>query len=57
MSRALLVGVAAIVSFAVGAPVHAEQAPHPGGYDQHVELVAYNPLNVVRITGTPTNST
>lgn len=35
----------------------AEQAPKPGGFDPRVQLVAYNPLNVVRIVGCPTNST
>ena len=35
----------------------AEQAPKPGGFDPRVQLVAYNPLDVVRIVGCPTNST
>ncbi|CAO3441208.1 TrbG/VirB9 family P-type conjugative transfer protein [Azospirillum endophyticum] len=40
-----------------GGPAWAEQAPQPGGFDPRVQLVAYNPLNVVRIVGCPTNST
>ncbi|PWC40984.1 hypothetical protein TSO352_00435 [Azospirillum sp. TSO35-2] len=39
------------------AAAQAEQAPHPGGFDPRVQLVAYNALNVVRIVGCPTNST
>lgn len=35
----------------------AEQAPRSGGFDPRVQLVAYNPLDVVRIVGSPTNST
>ena len=38
-------------------PVPAEQAPHPGGYDEHVEIVPYNPLNVVLVHGSTTSST
>ena len=38
-------------------PARAEQAPRPGGFDPRVQLVAYNPLDVVRIVGCPTNST
>lgn len=37
--------------------VRAEQVPKPGGFDPRVQLVAYNPLDVVRIVGCPTNST
>lgn len=48
----LLVGVI----LAAGA-VRAEQVPKPGGFDPRVQLVAYNPLDVVRIVGCPTNST
>jgi type IV secretion system protein VirB9 len=55
MNRTLLAGAA--VTALLASPLYAEQRPHSGGYDQHVELVAYNPLNVVRITGSPTNST
>lgn len=39
------------------AAASAEQAPRPGGFDPRVQLVAYNPLDVVRIVGSPTNST
>lgn len=35
----------------------AEQAPRSAGFDRRVQLVAYNPLDVVRIVGCPTNST
>lgn len=35
----------------------AEQAPRSSGFDPRVQLVAYNPLDVVRIVGSPTNST
>lgn len=35
----------------------AEQAPKSAGFDPRVQLVAYNPLDVVRIVGCPTNST
>ena len=48
----LLVGAV----FAAGA-ASAEQAPKSGGFDPRVQLVAYNPLDVVRIVGSPTNST
>jgi type IV secretion system protein VirB9 len=35
----------------------AEQTPRSAGYDPHVQIVAYNPLNVVRIVGSPKSST
>lgn len=52
----------AVAGLLVGAVIaagaaRAEQAPKPGGFDPRVQLVAYNPLNVVRIVGCPTNST
>jgi len=56
MTRTLLAG-AGLVAVLLASPASAEQTPHSGGFDPHVELVAYNPLNVVRITGSPTNST
>ena len=37
--------------------VNAELAPRAGGFDARVRVVAYNPLNVVRVLGSPTNST
>ncbi|HYH37638.1 MAG TPA: TrbG/VirB9 family P-type conjugative transfer protein [Azospirillum sp.] len=39
------------------APAAAEQAPRPGGHDPRVQVVAHNPLDVVRIVGCPTTST
>ena len=51
-AASLLVGAI----FAAGA-VRAAQAPKSGGFDPRVQLVAYNPLDVVRIVGCPTNST
>ena len=48
-------GVAAVLAFT--SPVFAEQNPRSGGFDPHVQVVAYNPMNVVRVVGTPTNST
>lgn len=56
MTRTLLAG-AGLVAVLLASPAMAEQTPRSGGYDAHVQLVAYNPLNVVRITGSPTNST
>jgi type IV secretion system protein VirB9 len=56
MNRPLVAtGIAAILSFAL--PAFAEQTPRSGGFDPHVQLVAYNPMNVVRVVGSPTNST
>lgn len=57
MSRTLLSGVAVAAALVVTCPGYAEQSPRPGGYDPHVHLVAYNRMNVVRIVGSPTNST
>jgi len=55
VKRILLVGVSVAVLWT--GSLYAEQFPRSGGYDQHIKLVAYNPLNVVRVTGSPTNST
>jgi len=57
MKRTLLAGAGVVAALVMAHPAFAEQTPHSGGYDPHIELVAYNPLNVVRITGSPTNST
>ena len=46
------VGLAILAGYA-----HAELAPHSAGFDPHIQQVAYNPLNVVRLVGNPTNST
>jgi len=56
MTRTLLAG-AGLAAVLLASPVLAEQTPYSGGYDQHVKLVAYNPLNVVQIMSSPTNST
>ncbi len=56
MRHTLFAG-AAMVAAMLATPALAEQSPHSGGYDPHVALVAYNPLNVVRVVGSPTNST
>jgi type IV secretion system protein VirB9 len=55
MTRIMLAAV-----FAAGfasAPGMAEQNPRSGGFDARVQVVAYNPLNVVRIVGSPNTST
>lgn len=46
-----------LLTFAVVTPTHAELVPYSGGADGRVQTVAYNPMNVVRIVGSPTNST
>ncbi|MBP2300916.1 TrbG/VirB9 family P-type conjugative transfer protein [Azospirillum picis] len=51
-----LTGLALAAALLAG-PVRAEQAPRPGQDDPRVGSVAYNPLNVVRIVGSPTSST
>lgn len=56
MSRIIVAGAAAVAAL-LAMPAFAEQNPHSGGYDPHVELVAYNRLNVVRVVGSLTNST
>jgi type IV secretion system protein VirB9 len=47
----------ALAAVLVVGPVRAELAPRAGGFDARVQLVAYNPLNVVRVVGSPTHST
>lgn len=56
MSRPAVI-CAALIAALVGLPAHAEQKPNSAGYDPHVQVVAYNPLNVVRMVGSPKNST
>jgi type IV secretion system protein VirB9 len=46
-----------IVFAILSSGVQAELAPRSAGFDSHVQQVAYNPLNVVRLVGNPTNST
>jgi type IV secretion system protein VirB9 len=41
----------------VASTAYAEQTPQTGDYDPHVQVVAYNPMNVVRLIGSPTYST
>jgi len=48
---------AALAAALLAAPAAAEQAPRPGGHDPRVQVVAHNPLDVVRIVGCPTTST
>lgn len=48
---------AALVASLVAGPISAEQRPRSAGFDPRVRVVAYNPLNVVRIVGSPGNST
>ena len=58
--RLMFLGVTCLVlgmATLLGLPVWAEQSPRPGGYDEHIELVAYNPLNVVVVHASPTSST
>ena len=55
MNRPLVAAVLAAVL--ASAPAFAEQTPRSGGYDARVQTVPYNPMNVVRIVGSPTNST
>lgn len=56
MSRALFAG-SALVAALLASPAGAELAPRSAGYDPNVQRVNYNPLNVVRVVGSPTNST
>lgn len=56
MRRSLAIGVA-MLAIILDGPALAEQTPQSAGYDPHVQLVPYNPLNVVRIIGSPKNST
>jgi type IV secretion system protein VirB9 len=55
MTRALLAAV--IMAALLNSPAKAEQAPRSAGFDARVQHVVYNPLNVVRVVGSPTNST
>ncbi|SCX35822.1 P-type conjugative transfer protein VirB9 [Agrobacterium rosae] len=55
MSRHPLASV--VLVLILSSPVSAEQSPRSGGYDERVQIVAYNPMNVVRVIGSPTNST
>ncbi|HYD70743.1 TrbG/VirB9 family P-type conjugative transfer protein [Azospirillum sp.] len=54
--RLAAAALAATAALAAG-PARAEQAPRPGGHDPRVQVVAHNPMNVVRIVGCPTTST
>lgn len=56
MSRTLLAGAAFVLALAASSAV-AEQSPRSAGYDERVQVVPYNPMNVVRVVGSPTNST
>ena len=47
----------AAFSALIASAAHAEVAPRSAGYDARVQLVTYNALNVVRVVGSPTNST
>lgn len=55
MNRVLAAAVLAASIVAV--PAGAEQRPRSAGADPHVRTVAYNPVNVVRVVGSPRNST
>lgn len=56
MSNALLAQVSVVVAL-LASTAYAEQTPQIGDYDPHVQIVAYNPMNVVRLIGSPTYST
>ncbi|PZR84709.1 MAG: hypothetical protein DI537_32195 [Stutzerimonas stutzeri] len=56
MRQSLAIG-AAVLAALLGGSALADQTPQSAGYDPHVQLVPYNPLNVVRIVGSPKNST
>lgn len=56
MSRALLAG-AALAAVLLAGPAYGEVTPRSGGFDPRVQIVAYNPLNVVRVVGSLTSST
>jgi type IV secretion system protein VirB9 len=56
VSRSLLAGAAIALALSASSAV-AEQTPRSAGYDDRVQLVPYNPMNVVRVVGSPTNST
>lgn len=55
MTQTLFAAIIMVVL--LNGPAKAEQAPRSAGFDAHVQHVVYNPLNVVRIAGSPTNST
>ena len=55
MTRTLFAAV--IMVALLNGPAKAEQTPRSAGFDAHVQHVVYNPLNVVRVVGSPTNST
>lgn len=57
MRRAFLAAAVAVATVGLSGPVGAELAPRSAGLDARVRQVAYHPLNVVRIVGSPTNST
>lgn len=41
----------------LAAPALAEQTPRPGGRDARVRVVSYHPMDVIRVTASPTHST
>ncbi|NPD70336.1 TrbG/VirB9 family P-type conjugative transfer protein (plasmid) [Lichenicola cladoniae] len=49
MRRSLV--LATVASCALAGPALAVQTPHAGRYDSRVRVVAYNPMNVVRVIG------
>ena len=53
----LLFGAVVLAAAVMACTARAELSPLPAGFDPHVQRVAYNPLNVVRVVGSPTNST
>ena len=55
MNRTLL--TCAVVALLISGRAQAEVTPRSGGFDDRVYVVDYNPLNVVRVVGSPTNST
>ena len=48
--------LAAALALVVG-PATAEQLPRTAGFSPNVQTVPYNPMNVVRVVGSPTSST
>ncbi len=49
MRRSLVLSL--LASCALASPALAVQTPHAGRYDARVRVVAYNPMNVVRVIG------
>lgn len=49
--------LAAVIALTAAVPALAEISPTAGEFDARVRTVDYNPMNVVRIVGTPTTST